>query len=269
MKNTILSLMKQTMLSLACLLCISTFALSGFMSCASVPVVSFAKEVARKDSKPPIDAFAFVMTETSVEADKCMKSKKYNECLKVINDLPVIRKLGMGSGLLIKAKSETIILTAAHVCNAEVEDYEVDDIKISLKSTTTSTIRNSKGEILSTVIIKIDKENDLCALRPSTVYTKPVHWSRSPPKSGDTVFSISAPLGINSPKMNLIFQGFYSGARGKWHHYSIPAVPGSSGSIVLDKNYKGVGMINAAYLNFHAISMGAGYDAIEKFLNSI
>ena len=239
------------------------------MSCASVPVVSFAKNKIRKDQKPPIDAFAFIMTETSIMADKCLKTPRYKDCLEVIDYLPVIKKYGMGSGLLVRANSEPVILTAAHVCLQQVGFYDKDGIKIALKAVTVSKIRNSKGEILTTQIIKVDNHNDLCALRPSKIFTKPVQWSKKEPTSGDKVYSISAPLGINSPNMNLIFQGFYSGAREGWHHYSIPAVPGSSGSIVLDKNYRGVGMINAAYLNFNSISMGAGFFAIKKFLDAI
>ena len=122
---------------------------------------------------------------------------------------------------------------------------------------------------MDALVIKHDLNSDLCALQIEKPYTKPIEWSRNPPTPGDKVYAISAPLGINAPTMNLVFEGRYSGHIGIMHHYTMPARPGSSGSVVLNKNFKGVGMINAAYLDFESIGFGAGYSDIKKFLDSI
>ena len=271
MKNTILSLLAVSCQSIGVLLLSMLFVISGFISCISVTAGPIRAHTKRIDVKPPVDAFAFIIITNKVEPDICLESPDKKKCLKIIKKLPTIVNRGIGSGLLVKAKNQAIVLTAAHVCqNSKLpEVYESKGIKIKLRRTSTIQIRTSKGHIISSKIIKIDNKSDLCALAPEVIYAEPVEWSNKPPEVGDEVFSISAPAGINAPTMNLIFRGFYSGHIQKMHHYTIPTRPGSSGSIVLNKKYQGVGMLNAAYLTMESVGIGSGYFDIKGFLNSI
>ena len=270
MKNVIRSSVNFLGKSIFLSFVVCAFSLSGFLSCASLPDTVIQKAFPRVDSKPPIDAFGLVMTESTIKPGECVKNENYEDCLEVIDKLPIITRHGVGSGLLVQARTKVVFLTAAHVCQDKgLKFHESHGIKISLKIETSLKIRNSTGEILPAKILKIDEENDLCALSPSRVFTEPVRWSAKPPEVGDIAYAISAPHGINSPDMNLIFRGYYSGAIGSIHHYTIPTRPGSSGSIDLDKNFRGIGMLNAAYLKMESIGIGTGYREIRHFLNSI
>ena len=269
MKYTIFllrSLLKSSiMISIA-----SSFALSGFLSCVSLPANVRDEILPRVDARAPVDAFALVMTEHTILPDKCTGEASEETCLNIIKSLPPITQNGIGSGLLIKGKKGPIFLTAAHVCESETPDfYETSGIRITLKSKMKITLREGTGKRISVKVLKIDHKKDLCALMPATIYTQPVEWSEDSPKVGDKVYAISAPHGINGPEMSLIFEGFYSGKIGEIRHYTIPTRPGSSGSIVLDKNFKGVGMLNAAYISMESIGIGTGHKDIKEFIESI
>ena len=247
-----------------------TFSLTGFLSCASIPNHVIETAFPRVDSKPPVDAFGLVLVQSTIKAKKCLETEKIDICEEVIKNLPPISQGGIGSGLLVKSKTKSVFLTAAHVCSSQTPDlYETEGIAISLETYTQIKIRIDTGEELDAKIIKIEEDSDLCALLPSRQFTRPVQWSSKEPEVGDFVYALSAPHGINAPSMTLIFSGYYSGDIGEMSHYSIPTRPGSSGSIVLDKNFMGVGMLNAAYIKVESIGMGTSYERITKFLDSI
>lgn len=270
-RNTIITFLKRFTLNTLKIFSISLFVFSGFFSCVSIPSSVVRNAFPRVDVRPPVDAFGLVLSEYVIKPGKCLESEKKEVCEEAIKDLPIITKSGMGSGLLVKAKTQTILLTAAHVCSPDAPPtYEADGVKITIESHPVSiNVRTSTRELIEAEIIKIDRDEDLCALRLAKIYTEPVQWSDKQPEVGDKVFAISAPYGINHPTMTLIFSGFYSGYIGGIHHYTIPTRPGSSGSVVLDKNYMGVGMLNAAYLKMESIGIGTGYEKIRNFLNSI
>lgn len=269
MKYTIFLLRSLFKSSLMMAIAVS-FGLSGFLSCVSLPKNIRSEMLPRVDTRAPVDAFALVVTEHTILPDTCTGDVTEETCLKIIKTLPPITQNGIGSGLLIKAKRGPVFLTAAHVCASDTPDfYETSGIRISLKTKMKITLRERSGKFINTKILKIDHKKDLCALMPDTIYTQPVEWSEDSPKVGDKVYAISAPHGINGPEMSLIFEGFYSGKIGGIRHYTIPTRPGSSGSIVLNDNFKGVGMLNAAYISMESIGIGTGHKDIKEFIDSI
>ena len=270
MKNTTRLILKDFVEKTFLISTIMMFGLTGFLSCVSIPSSVVRTEYPRSDSRPPVDAFGLVMIQTFYTPDECLPSEKYEECLAIISHLPPVVQSSVGSGLLVKAKTKTVFLTAQHVCSPKDETiYERDGIKINLVPVTKIFVRVQSGEEIHAEIEKEDEKKDLCALSLKKNFTRPIHWSRIPPVIGDKVYAMSAPMGINHPEMTLIFSGFYSGRIYSIHHYTIPTRPGSSGSIVLDKNFRGVGMLNAAYINMESIGIGSGYQDIKDFLDSI
>ena len=147
--------------------------------------------------------------------------------------------------------------------------YEREGVKFSVNAEVSIHVRNSTGQMHPGVVVKIDHDADLCALSVPTFKAAPVKFSRNSPDIGDEVIALSAPFGINSPTMTLTFTGKYSGKSGKWHFYTIPTRPGSSGSVVLNKKYRGVGMLNAAFQDIETVGMGAGHEETQQFLRSI
>ena len=242
---------------------------SMLISCASL---KSHLSLAHRAADLPIDAFGLVVVNTKMLPGQCVKNEKFEICKEVIKELPVVQQNSTGSGLLVWANQRPVFLTAAHVCGTQSPEkafYEKEGVEFDVTIEVDIHIRGNTQKMHPATIIKLDQQNDLCALSVPTFKAPPVKFSRSAPKMGDEVMALSAPFGINSPTMTLVFKGRYSGTSGPWHYYTIPTRPGSSGSVVLNKNYRGVGMLNAAFVHIESLGMGAGHKDTLEFLKSI
>ena len=241
---------------------------NAILGCATVK--SHLELTNRSSGEVPDDAFAFVAVKHTISPDKCLPGPLYDKCLEIIKELPPIVKKGSGSGLLVWAPKRPIFLTAAHVCTDDTpETYSQDGLSFSLKKHLDIRVLGSTGVFMKTSILKIEESTDLCALDVPKMTTAPVKIAHEGPEVGDLVYAISAPYGIHKPTMTLVFSGHYSGYGEKWNYYTMTTRPGSSGSVVLDKNFRAVGMLNAAFVHIEGIGLGAGYEEIENFVKSI
>lgn len=246
------------------LLLVSSF----FLGCVSVK--GHLKYANRPTTELPDDAFAFVEVKQSASAGECLKSERFEECNQMIKQLPPIVKKGSGSGMLVWAKHKPVFLTAAHVCLDDMpNEFDQDGIKFTIVKKNQIRVLDSTGTYMNTKIIAVDEKTDLCALDVPKMKAPPVKISHRAPKVGDKVFAISAPYGIHEPTMTLIFNGYYSGYGDKWHFYTIPTRPGSSGSAVLNENHRVIGMLNAAFLSIEHVGLGAGHQDIVDFIEKI
>ena len=84
---------------------------------------------------------------------------------------------------------------------------------------------------------------------------------------GDTVFTISSPMGFHANGMSLHFIGVFSGCNTANCFFTVPAISGSSGSLIVDRKNKVVGMTQMATLDFQEITIGVGIHEIRDFLN--
>lgn len=226
--------------------------------------------VSRSTNDVPDDAFAFVAVKHTILPEQCLPSPMYEKCLEIIEELPPIIKTGSGSGMLVWTPNRPVFLTAAHVCTDDApEVYSQDGLSFSLKKELDIRVLGKGGIYMKTSIVKIDEKTDLCALDVPKMTTAPVKIAHKGPSVGDLVYAISAPYGIHRPTMTLVFSGHYSGYGERWNYYTIPTRPGSSGSVVLDKDFRAVGMLNAAFVHIEGIGLGAGYDEIIEFVKSI
>ena len=89
------------------------------------------------------------------------------------------------------------------------------------------------------------------------------------PEVGEKVFNIAAPHGITGPFMHLIFEGRYSGRKGKFFYYTVPARPGSSGSAVINENFELIVTINIAFTGLENVGIGNDLRAVKKFLDKV
>lgn len=241
---------------------------NALLGCATVS--SHMKLANRSTDSVPKDAFAFVAVKHTISPGECLESPGYELCQRMIGDLPPIVQKGSGSGMLVWAKKSPIFLTAAHVCLDDMPSiFNQDGIIMTIKKEIDIRVMNSTGNFMKTEIIKVNEQTDLCALKVPKMDTAPVKLAHEPPEIGDTVYAVSAPHGIFKPTMTLVFSGHYSGYGDRWHYYTIPTRPGSSGSIVLDENFRAIGMLNAAFVHIEHIGLGAGYQEILEFVNSI
>ena len=97
-----------------------------------------------------------------------------------------------------------------------------------------------------------------------------------PPRKHEQAVNIAAPLGKFGKDLMPYFEGHYLGTRyDSWINvmeseamavYSIPAAGGSSGSPVLNKYGRLIGMIHSVYPAFHHISLSPTWKQIDSFL---
>ena len=53
------------------------------------------------------------------------------------------------------------------------------------------------------------------------------------------------------------------------HFYTLPTRPGSSGSVILDSDFKAIGVTSAAFTDIESIAMGPGHKELETFIEII
>jgi hypothetical protein len=92
------------------------------------------------------------------------------------------------------------------------------------------------------------------------------------PKIGDDIYTISAPLGISTEKTRLHFEGKFGGCDNDLFHfcfYTLPAIFGSSGSGILNKEGELIGIISVSIVDFKNVSGGAGVEELSYFLKEV
>ena len=242
-----------------------------FISCQS-PSLQLKSQVKIKTSVPYM-AFSHIRLKRDILPSGCPEQENINGCLDLIKQLPVVKNNAVGSGIIIrygKNNEKISVLTAAHVCSpVEIKSTEHLGFKINLKTRSRLKIAFQDGSIKDTKIEKLDRKLDLCLLEVKKI-NKPlefVHLSPMPPRRGDEVYNIAAPLAITGNKLTLIYKGIYSGYSKNWFYYTVPARPGSSGSAVLNNKHQLIGTINIAVNNLETLGMGTGWYQLKKFLD--
>lgn len=262
--------MKSAIINITRVVVILILLMPGMISCGSMHV--HVQEIQKLHLGIPYKSFAAIYVDRKISATGCPEQEKMQECLEMLEKLPVVPNNGFGSGILIYHKGKKFVLTAAHVCTIpKMELAEYNGFKFSLKMEESISLQFHGKNRSVTEIIAIDNQNDLCLLAApkNAKKIKPVYLASEPPGIGEKIYNISAPLAIHGPNMALMFDGYFSGVIGRFYYYTVPAKPGASGSAILNSNYQIVGTVNIAATKFENLAIGTGWHQLKVFLDKI
>ena len=185
-----------------------------------------------------------------------------------------LMKFSSASGFFV---AENRIVTAAHFCDSL-------SIKISLMKRMMLferilfEVQAFDGNKREAIVMRIDKDNDLCMLMvlgpTDNIDKKILKLSNRKPYHGERIYNIAAPLGIFTPGMLPVFEGFYSGPclypeegnDSRVDMYTLPIRGGSSGSPILNDDGELIGVVIAGVRGFENLGFSPSYDVIKQFL---
>lgn len=201
------------------------------------------------------------------------KSILYDDCESDTGDCEdrVVVEGSSASGMIFSEleSGESLILTAGHFCETAISDSpDAHYLSTLFQMETKVTVTDFYGTVWEAEIIDVDNDNDLCLVKSDMPAFRKIRLADSMPEVGDNVYTISAPLSIRSEGAVPHFEGNFSGCDiSGMCFFTIPAIFGSSGSLILNSRLEVVGMIQLADPRFPVIGMGVGIKDIKRFLD--
>jgi S1-C subfamily serine protease len=211
------------------------------------------------------ESFTLIYVKENLKPTQCLtdgcKDKKMPDAINMYSK---------GSGAVIAHKGdETYIITAAHVClsNTAPDHLTINGESYSFVSTVKITAIDYYGGKHESLVVGSDPANDVCILKTQNTWSRPIRFANSMPLRGEKIYNIAAPRGIFYPGMVLMFEGYYSGYDGDQRQFfSIPAGPGSSGSVILNSSGEIVSVVHSAAISFENLAIGSSLSSILKLL---
>jgi len=168
------------------------------------------------------------------------------------------------SGYVVKIVDDgSFAVTAAHVCEvAKLPTVKPENISSKYLA------YRLDGEEYTASVLGFDKEIDACMIfiKDLTENVEAVKISRRAPTPGDKVYNIAAPLGIYKPNIVPILEGRYNGEDENVALYTLPAAPGSSGSMIINENGQLVGMVHSVYTRLNVMTLSTRYEDLKHFI---
>jgi len=201
---------------------------------------------------------SFVKVEAMIDIKKCEE----NLCMEV-NQLA-----SHSSGFVVKRSVfGAYVITAGHSCeeNDLINDAEANGYKASLNLK----IIDIDLKRYDAVVKKIDKKNDICIVFVNKLKRPAIRLNGDQPKYGEKVYNLAAPVGIFDKHMIPVLEGRYSG-RSKFEVeisvYTVPAIGGASGSPIINKKGRLVGMIHSVHRRFPFVSFSPTSEILNDFI---
>lgn len=171
------------------------------------------------------------------------------------------------SGMVVRTKNgKSYILTADHFCQVFNEE-EMYFNPLSVRFESILNVYEISGKKRPGKIVYQDERFDMCMIETDAYDVKDIKIAKKMPKHGEKIYTISAPHGWSGPNYAIHLEGMFSGCANMIDcFYSIPARPGSSGSVVVNKKGEAIGMIQRASPGVPFISMGSNHNSLFIFM---
>jgi len=171
------------------------------------------------------------------------------------------------SGMIMRTENgKSYILTADHFCEA-FSSEEMYFNPLSIRFESILNVYEVSGQKRPGRIVHRDRRFDICMIETDAYNVKDIKLAKKMPKHGESIYTISAPLGWSGPGYAIHLNGMFSGCSNMIDcFYSIPARPGSSGSVIVNKKGEAIGMIQRASPGVQFISMGSNHESLFIFM---
>ncbi len=214
----------------------------------------------------------FVKIHKKITVTRCPKKPDKNNVKKC--DTKILAS--SGSGLILHLVDEyTTILSAGHVCNDNINLLPEDSNYTYRWSEPELVIQNYKNRfykakiIISQKISLKNKKADLCSLISQGLPKgkEKIRVAQGPPRKGEDIYYMGAPLGIYHTPTVLIVKGVFSGKIDEISSLtSMPVAPGASGSVVFSLDNKIYGVVFAVHPGFNIASLITNYEKTRNFI---
>jgi len=219
-------------------------------------------------AEKPLPREAFAQIKHSVLLEGCGNDPKTGErkCQKAN-----MRYVSSGSFVFHSEVSDNVsyVMTAGHSCENKIPPVQIiEGIMIKNKGSTFKVV-DLEGQHYNAEVVMTNKRFDLCLLKVSDVYKRltTLKLADKEPERGEMVTNLAAPHGLFWPGSVLIFKGYFSGYHTLGYSvYTLPTKPGSSGSAIINKDHKIVGLIFAGYPAIENVGLSSPLVAIRVFL---
>ena len=208
---------------------------------------------------------SFLKVENKFTARECIGSK----CV-------IERVISSASAFIVSSsKTGSYAITAAHFCEDDMDLL----LQTVVRGTPIQKIKFYAYDIdmkkFDVNIIHYDNKLDLCLIYVKKLKRNPALISYHSPVPGDKAYNLAAPMGMFHtnmiPKLDGYFAGHYNrDPRNKdqdFAIYSIPAIGGSSGSPIYNKNGYIIGMIHSVNTKFPFITYSPTYEQLKQYIS--
>lgn len=189
----------------------------------------------------------------------------------IIHNSGINDQFAAASGLILKTSDTHIfVITANHFCSP-AQYYDQHEYYISTHLGAKRITCHNRGRTRDLTIIASDNENDICLLTGS-IFTnesfKQVMLSENMPKVGEKVYTVSAPNGLYSPNVSLLFDGYFAGCEddGKCV-FTLPATTGSSGAGIYNMSGELISIVLLVPPEFKHLAIGPNISLIKDLIN--
>tara|TARA_R110000824_G_scaffold8737_4_gene39645 strand:+ start:62490 stop:63209 length:720 start_codon:yes stop_codon:yes gene_type:complete len=211
----------------------------------------FVADLDKINEKLPRRGFLFL--KKSVVLHQCTKDK----CNSMTSN-------SVASGFIVKIQERgSYAITAAHVC-----ETAVPPIQPPVRAAATYIAVTADGRQYKAIILDYNSEIDMCMLFVEQLNhnVQAVKISNRAPAIGEKVYNFAAPRGIYRPGIVTLLEGRFNGNSGGVAWYTLPAAPGSSGSMIINTDGELVGMVHSVYIYFPMITLSTEFKGLQHFI---